>query len=74
MEKLTEPDVLNSNMYHISREGRKFFGIRAIYVFRSTYESYWHICFGDGCERDYRRGDLHMIELCFTQGQSSNFK
>ena len=36
VEKLTEPDVLNPNMYRISREGREFFDIRAIYVFRST--------------------------------------
>ena len=41
VEKLTEPDVLNPNMYRISREGREFFGIREIYVFKSTYESYW---------------------------------
>ena len=72
VEKLTEPDVLNSNMYRISRDGREFFDIKAIYVFRSTYESYWHICFGDGGERDYRRSDLHIIESCLTQSQSSN--
>ena len=58
VEKLTEPDVLNPNMYRISRDGREFFDIKAIYVFRSTYESYWHICFGDGSERDYRRRDF----------------
>lgn len=71
VEKLTEPDVLNPNMYRISREGREFFDIRAIYVFRSTYESYWHICFGDGSERDYRRSDLRIIESCLVQSQSS---
>lgn len=31
-------------------------------MFRSRYESYWHICFGNGSERDYRRNDLHIIE------------
>ena len=72
VEKLTEPDVLNPTMYRISRDGREFFDIKAIYVFRSTYESYWHICFGDGSERDYRRGDLHIIESCLTQSRSSN--
>ena len=36
--------------------------VNAIYVFRSGRESYWHICFGDGSERDYRRSDLHIIE------------
>ena len=72
VEKLTEPDVLNPNMYRISRDGREFLDIKAIYVFRSTYESYWHICFGDGSERDYRRSDLHIIESCLNQSQSSN--
>ena len=72
VEKLTEPDVLNPNMYRISREGREFFGIREIYVFKSTYESYWHICFSDGSERDYCRSDLHIIESCLNQSQSAN--
>ena len=62
VEKLTDPEVLNPNMYRISREGREFFDVNAIYVFRSRYESYWHICFGNGSERDYRRSDLHIIE------------
>lgn len=72
VEKLTEPDVLNPNMYHISRDGREFFDIKAIYVFRSTYESYWHICFGDSSERDYRQSELHIIESCLNQSQSAN--
>ena len=72
VEKLTDPEVLNPNMYRISREGREFFDVNAIYVFRSGRESYWHICFGDGSERDYRRNDLHIIESCLTQSQSSN--
>ena len=62
VEKLTNPDVLNPDMYRISREGREFFDVKAIYVFRSRCESYWHICFGNGSERDYRRNDLHIIE------------
>ena len=72
VEKLTEPEVLNPDMYRISREGREFFDVSAIYVFRSGSESYWHICFGDGSERDYRRSDLHIIESCLAQSQSSN--
>ena len=66
VEKLTDPDVLNPNMYRISRERREFFDVQAIYVFKSERESYWHICFGDGSERDYRRSDLHIIESCLS--------
>ena len=72
VEWLKDPQVLNHDMYRISRDGREFFDIKAIYVFRSTYESYWHICFGDGSERDYHRNDLHIIESCLAQSQSSN--
>lgn len=72
VEKLTEPDVLNPNMYRISREGRDFFDIKAIYVFRSGSESYWHICFSNGSERDYRQSDLHIIESCLSQSQSAD--
>ena len=72
VEKLTDPEVLNPNMYRISREGREFFDVNAIYVFRSRYESYWHICFGNGSERDYHRSELNIVESCLTQSQSSN--
>ena len=72
VEKLTHPDVLNPNMYRISRERREFFNVQEIYVFTSKRESYWHICFGDGSERDYCRSDLHIIESCLTQSQSED--
>lgn len=72
VEKLAKPDVLNPNMYRISREGREFFDIRAIYVFRSVYESYWHICFGDGSEGDYYQRELHIVESCLSERQSAN--
>ena len=45
VEKLTKLDVLNPKLYRISREGREFFDIDAISVFRGRQESYWHICF-----------------------------
>lgn len=72
VEKLAKPEVLNPDMYRISREGREFFDIKAIYVFTSACESYWHICFGDGSERDYRQGDLHIIESCLNQSRSAD--
>lgn len=72
VEMLTNPTVLNHNMYRISREGREFFDIKAIYVFKSASESYWHICFGDGSERDYRQSDLHILKSCLSQPQSAN--
>ena len=72
VEWLKDPQVLNPEMYRISREGRDFFDIRALYVFRSVYESYWHICFGDGSERDYCQRELHIVESCLREKQSAN--
>ena len=72
VEMLTEPDILEPRMYRISRDGRKFFDVKAIYVFRSTYEAYWHICFGNGSERDYRQSDLEIAESCLNQSKSSD--
>ena len=50
VEKLTDPEVLNPNMYRISRDGREYFDIKDIREFKSKYqdELSWHICFGDG--------------------------
>lgn len=72
VEKLTSPTVLDPNMYRISRDGREFFDIEAISVFRSEYETYWHICFGDGSERDYYESELKIVESCLNQKQSAN--
>lgn len=72
VEKLTYPEVHNPNMYRIIRKGREFFDIKAIYEFKSINDSYWHICFGDGSERDYRQDDLKIVESCLSQSQSEN--
>lgn len=72
VEWLKEPIILNPNMYRISRKGLRFFDIAAIYVFKSTNDSYWHICFGDGSERDYRQSDLNIVESCLSESQAAN--
>lgn len=72
VEKLTKPDVLNPKSYRISREGREFFDIDAISVFRGRQESYWHICFKDGSERDYHESDLHIAESCLNDKRSAD--
>lgn len=72
VEELTHPEVHNPNMYRIRRKGREFFDIKAIYEFKSINDSYWHICFGDGSERDYRQSELNIVESCLNQSQSVN--
>ena len=76
VKKLINPTVLDPNMYHISRKGKVFFDITAIhvfnYIFEEVHESYWHISFNNGSERDYYQNDLHIIESCLNQSQSAN--
>lgn len=72
VEWLKEPIVLNPNLYRISREGREFFDIEAIYVFRGTYDEYWHICFGNGSEKDYPKSELQIVESCLNQEEAVN--
>ena len=59
-------------MYRISRAGKVFFNIHAIYVFRKDSRAYWHICFLDGSERDYSQEDLIINESCLTDNESKN--
>lgn len=72
VEWLKKPEALNPKMYRIGREGREFFDITAIYVFKSAHDSYWHICFGDGSERDYRRSDINICESALSHKRSAN--
>ena len=49
VEKLTDPEVLNPNMYRISREGREFFDVKAFILNQNpiaffSSEINWHSC------------------------------
>lgn len=72
VEKLFDPEVLNPNIYRISKDGKEFFNINAIYVFKSSYRKYWHICFGNGKERDYKQEELSITESCLNGKQERN--
>ena len=73
VEWLKEPEVLNPNMYHISRAGHELFDIEVIYVFSSPYNNtYWHICFRDGSERDYLSSELEIVESCLNLKQAGD--
>lgn len=65
---LREPILRTPSMYRISRAGKEFFRIQAIYQF----QNYWHICFEDGSERDYEEKELEIKETCLTDKASKN--
>lgn len=70
VEWLKEPEVLNTNLYRISRNGRTLFGIREIEVFGGKQETYWHICYENGSERDYLERDLTITKSILKEGQA----
>lgn len=72
VEWLREPQELSHDMYRISRDGYVFDDIKEIYVFRGTHDTYWHICFGIGSERDYCEKELRVVKSCLYQPKAAN--
>ena len=72
VELLKDPQVLNPVLYKISRNGREFFGITALYLFSSSFRKYLHICFENGTERDYNVAELNITESCLSDSDSKN--
>lgn len=69
---LKEPEVLNVSLYKIEHLGKEFFDVEAIYIFKNGSNKYWHVCFGNGSERDYEEQDLHIIKSCLLDAESKN--
>ncbi len=72
VERLEEPHIINHNVYKLYRNGKEFNNIETVYVFYGKYNTYFHICFGDGSERSYEKRELKIIESCLTKEQASN--
>lgn len=72
VEWLQNPQTLNPHMYRISKGGREFHDIEAIYIFRGSYEIYWHICFENGSEKDYLQRELNIVKTCLDEKQARN--
>lgn len=72
VELLKDPQVLNPVLYKISRDGREFFGITALYLFSSSFRKYLHICFENGTERDYNVAELNIAKSCLCDSDSKN--
>ncbi len=72
VEWLKEPEILDPEQYHINSRGRQLFNIAAIYVFKGTDDSYWHICFGNGSAKDYHESNLNIVRSVLGESQSAN--
>lgn len=51
---------------------KRFFDVQSISVFRGQYQTYWHIGFGEGIERDYLQNELTISESRLTDSQARN--
>lgn len=69
---LENPEILNPDIHKIEHLGRELFNIEAIYVFRDSYHAYWHICFSNGSECDYREEDLNVVKSCLSESESKD--
>lgn len=72
VEWLKAPRVLNPEYYRISRDGHDFYDVEAIYVFDGIRDAYWHICFGNGSERNYLERELQIVESCLNQREAKH--
>lgn len=72
VEYLTNPKHVDINVYRISRDGHELFDIEEIYIFEGKSETYWHICFKDGKERDYLQSELRIVKSCLENKAGKN--
>jgi len=68
---LKEPEVLNPELYHIAKEGKPFYGVRAIFVFKDLDE-WWHLVFDNGSGRTYRKSELQIEKSCLDSKRARN--
>lgn len=69
---LREPQMLDPNKYHLSRENCNFFDVVQIYLFESEYSYYFHVCFRNGTERDYFGSEITVKVSCLNDDTSKN--
>ena len=69
---LTDPDKPDPNNYQIISKRRALSNIKALSIFKAGSHNYWHICFQNGKEYDYREKDLEIIESCLGESRSKS--
>lgn len=67
VEYLKDPEILTPELYHIRKGERDLFNIEAIYRFFGENDTYYHICFQNKSERDYRESELEIFRSCLSE-------
>ena len=60
---LKDPEALNPALYHIAKDGKDFFGIQSISVFKE-FDEWWHLVFDNGNGRTYRKSEFQIEKSC----------
>lgn len=72
IEFLKNPKVLNPDLYRLEHSDNDLFNIEAIYVFTGNLGTYWHVCFLNGSEKDYREEDLTISKSCLSEAEAKS--
>lgn len=64
VEWIVEPELLDAKACKIYTKRGPLYNIENVYVFRTEDEEYYHICFANGSERDFRQHELHIVGNC----------
>jgi len=63
---LKNPESLNPEDYRLVHNNRQLTHLAKILKFRDSTDSYWHIRFENGTEKDYKGSDLQVTDSCLA--------
>lgn len=72
VEFLENPKFLDPRKYHLSKDGKNFFSVEAIYEFVGKNATYIHVCFKNNVERDYYKSQLDIQESYLNKKDAAN--
>ena len=72
VEFLENPKFLDPRIYHLSKDGKNFFSVEAIYEFVGKNATYIHVCFKNNVERDYYKSQLDIQESYLNKKDAAN--
>ena len=72
VEFLENPKFLDPRIYHLSKDGKNFFSVEAIYEFVGKDATYIHVCFKNNVERDYYKSQLDIQESYLNKKDAAN--
>lgn len=72
VEFLENPKFLDPRKYHLSKDGKNFFSVEAIYEFVGKDATYIHVCFKNNVERDYYKSQLDIQESYLNKKDAAN--